>query len=127
MKQQHSKTNLLDPSKTIPDLVNRLKEEHKTTVQDKRIKILNYSRGLTLCCKDVPEDVDGSSGDKYAVLDLHHSKEDSEQMNSSTSEEYAYDLYLSQQKDFDVTMLDDIVRYVFVVVCTYIVNVISTP
>lgn len=65
-----------------------------------------------MCCEDVPDDVDGSSGDKYAVLDLHHSKEDPEHMNSSTTEEYAYDLYLSQQKDFDVTMLDDIVRYV---------------
>lgn len=119
MKDQHSKTNPLDPIKTngktqLLDIVNKLKEEHKTDVQDKKIKILNYSRGLSLCCEDVPEDVDGSIGDKYALLDLHHSIEDPEQMNSSTAEaEYAYDLYLNQQRDFDVTMLDDIVKYVF--------------
>lgn len=78
-----------------------MRKERKETSLENRYEFVNCSRGLNTD--------DESNDDIFNLVDLRQ---------KSTSEEddvkYAYDLYTAAKQDFDITMIDHLVRFVWI-------------
>lgn len=78
------------------EIIKKMRAERKEVTTENRYKLLNCSRG-------VKEDSNDDSN-VYNFIDLQ--KTDDKEGDVI----YAYDLYTSYKKEFDVSMIDNIVR-----------------
>lgn len=78
----------------MKDIIEKLRKERKEQTTVSRYEIINCSRGLD------PSDTE----DLIDLVDLQKANDEENNV------QYAYDLYVSAKKDFDVSMLDNLVR-----------------
>lgn len=86
----------LKSTNNVNDIIDKMRKERKEASTENRYEIVNCSRGL----KDESE----KENDAFDLVDLQR-KDDEEQ-----NVQYAYDLYTAAKQDFDVSMLDNLVR-----------------
>lgn len=89
----------LKTPRNVDDIIQKIRQERKEVSSESRYEVVNCSRGLK---------EDEADKGHYDLVDL--------QPRESTEEEqcqYAYDLYTSAKKDFDISMLEDLVWLVF--------------
>lgn len=85
----------LKSSHNVNDIIQKIRKERKEASTENRYEIVNCSRGL----KDTEH-----NDNVFDLVDLK--KAEDEEANV----QYAYDLYTSAKQDFDVSMLDNLVR-----------------
>lgn len=88
--ETHQKTT----TKTSTEILEKVRQKHKSKISENRLEIINCNRGLQ------------ADDSFYDLLDV----ESKVKTPDSDDVMYAYDIYLAQTKDFDVSMLDNIVR-----------------
>ncbi|XP_011556176.3 probable RNA polymerase II nuclear localization protein SLC7A6OS [Plutella xylostella] len=85
----------LKTPRNVDDIIQKIRQERKEVSSESRYEVVNCSRGLK---------EDEADKGHYDLVDL--------QPRESTEEEqcqYAYDLYTAAKKDFDISMLEDLV------------------
>lgn len=83
----------------VEDIIKRLRKEHQETSNRHRYEVINCSRGL--------KDTNEKSEDIFDLIDLQKSEE------LEKDDQYTYDFYIPLKQNFDVSMLDNVVRFVF--------------
>lgn len=81
----------LKNSTSVNDIIQKIRKERKDFATESRYEIVNCRRGL----KDIQDDFD--------LVDLQKKDE-------KENEKYIYDLYTAAKEDFDISMLDNLVR-----------------
>lgn len=84
----------------VSDIINKIRKERKDFATESRYRVVNCSRGVKIVTE---------KNDNYDIVDLQKKdlqKKEEEQEN----EQYTYDLYTPAKEDFDISMLDNLVR-----------------
>ncbi|XP_049871763.1 probable RNA polymerase II nuclear localization protein SLC7A6OS [Pectinophora gossypiella] len=87
----------LKPVRNVDDIIQKIRKERKETSTENRYEVVNCSRGLK-------ENNDKDSNDIFDLVDLRQKSEVEE-----ADVQYAYDLYTTAMKDFDISMIDNLV------------------
>lgn len=84
-----------DKNKDISLLLQKLKDDKNSTYLNNRLKIINYSRGISIS--------NDSTDSNIALLDLNNCKD-----SDDIEQKFAYDLYLVDRGDVEFNDLIDI-------------------
>ncbi|XP_077291014.1 female sterile (2) ltoPP43 [Arctopsyche grandis] len=91
--------NIIDATKEVSRIIKQLKDDRNSAYRKNRLKIVNYSRGLSIN----PENrnaTDIETDSNFSILDLYNHESEKEE------QKFAYDLYLSQSDDVSIDVID---------------------
>lgn len=89
----------------VTDIIKKIRKERKDVSAENRYEVVNCSRGL--------KESDNDSESLFDLVDLVKANDKEKDIG------YTYDLYTSVKPDFDVSMLDNLVRYKIYIIFLY--------
>lgn len=92
------KQNIKSKNENVNELISKIRKEQKDRSNEQRYEIVQTRRGLNNFDSH-------KNDDEYNFVDLEKKEEAINEVSK-----YAYDLYVAAKQDFDISMLNNLVR-----------------